>query len=94
MPSSIAWQKSSFSGGGEEENCVEVGISAGGRKQTGNRVEVGISAGRVQLRESEAPATPLTTTPLALAGILRITVRVCFTEYERTMTDGDWGASG
>ncbi|MEV0279994.1 DUF397 domain-containing protein [Streptomyces sp. NPDC050610] len=56
MPSSIDWQKSSFSGGGEEENCVEVGISAG----------------HVHLRESDTPAVAVTTTPLALTGLLRL----------------------
>ncbi|MEV0266258.1 DUF397 domain-containing protein [Streptomyces sp. NPDC050617] len=55
-PETIEWQKSSYSGGGENNNCVEVGIAAG----------------RVHLRESDAPAVAVTTTPLALAGLLRL----------------------
>ncbi|MFE7115094.1 DUF397 domain-containing protein [Streptomyces sp. NPDC057654] len=54
--STTTWQKSSFSGGGEEENCVEVGISVG----------------RIHLRESDNPGVAVTTTPLALAGLLRL----------------------
>ncbi|MEV7195056.1 DUF397 domain-containing protein [Streptomyces sp. NPDC093510] len=49
------WQKSSFSGGGVGNDCVEL---AG----TGTRIH---------LRESTAPATELHTTPIPLAQLLR-----------------------
>ncbi len=79
MLSSITWQKSSFSGGGEEENCVEIGIttewqksSYSGGGENNNCVEVATAADRVHLRESDTPAVALTTTPPALAALLRL----------------------
>lgn len=54
MPSPIQWQKSTFSGGGSHEDCIEM---AGTR--TG-----------IQLRESEAPADVLTTTGAPLRALL------------------------
>ncbi|MDF9813499.1 DUF397 domain-containing protein [Streptomyces sp. SPB162] len=54
MPSSISWQKSSFSGGAQGNDCVELGISAAG----------------FHLRESDDPEVFLTTTPAALRAFL------------------------
>lgn len=48
------WQKSSFSGGAEGNNCLEL---------------ASISA-TLHLRESDTPATVLTTTPAPLARLL------------------------
>ncbi|MFJ3498180.1 DUF397 domain-containing protein [Streptomyces sp. NPDC086091] len=49
-----AWQKSSYSGEGDGNNCLEV--KAGSRG--------------VHLRESDTPATVLTAAPAALAHLL------------------------
>ncbi|UQA93295.1 DUF397 domain-containing protein [Streptomyces halobius] len=49
------WQKSSFSEGGAT-NCVEVAAAPSGTRH---------------LRESDAPATALATTPAALRALLR-----------------------
>ncbi|MCM2419634.1 DUF397 domain-containing protein [Streptomyces sp. RKAG293] len=54
MPSSIDWQKSSFSGGAQGNDCVEIGISPAG----------------LHLRESDSPDAVLTTTPVALGAFL------------------------
>ncbi|MFJ9717174.1 DUF397 domain-containing protein [Streptomyces sp. NPDC101213] len=54
MDHALRWQKSTFSGGGEGDTCVE--LAAGG--------------GVIHLRESDTPATALTTTPAALARLL------------------------
>ncbi|MCP3820769.1 DUF397 domain-containing protein [Streptomyces sp. A3M-1-3] len=54
MPSSINWQKSSFSGTGDDNNCVELGAS-----------KVGI-----HLRESETPPAALTTTPARVRALI------------------------
>ena len=48
------WQKSSFSGGGEGNDCVELATTPGA----------------VHLRESDTPTTQLTTTPVPLARLL------------------------
>ncbi len=45
------WQKSSFSGGGEGNNCVELATTPG----------------TIHLRESDTPTTHLTTTPAPIA---------------------------
>ncbi len=58
MSVSIIWQKSSFSGGSDGNNCVEVGIPAG------------ISAPAIHLRESEVPDTVVITTPAHLAALI------------------------
>jgi hypothetical protein len=50
----IKWQKSSFSGGAEGNNCLELSASPAGPA----------------LRESDDPATVLTTTPSRLAALL------------------------
>ncbi|MET8097102.1 DUF397 domain-containing protein [Streptomyces sp. NPDC005236] len=51
-----AWQKSSFSGGGEGE-CIELAATA---------------TGRVHLRESDRPDDIATSAPHALAGLLLV----------------------
>jgi Domain of unknown function (DUF397) len=56
VPSLTTWQKSSFSGSGEDDNCVELGV---------------FPAGGTHLRESETPGTILTLTPHRLAGLIR-----------------------
>lgn len=55
MANAIEWQKSSFSGGGDGPNCVELGAVDG----------------TVRLRESDAPGTELATTPAGLAELIR-----------------------
>lgn len=54
MPSSINWQKSSFSGTGDDNNCVELTASPS----------------RIHLRESETPAAVLTTTPARVRALI------------------------
>ncbi|MGW0906923.1 DUF397 domain-containing protein [Streptomyces sp. NPDC002853] len=56
MATTTTWQKSSFSGGGDGANCVEL---------SAQRI------GTVKLRESDAPATELSTTPQGLARLIR-----------------------
>ncbi|MCM2426838.1 DUF397 domain-containing protein [Streptomyces sp. RKAG337] len=51
----LAWQKSTFSGGGTSGECIEV---AG-------------TTGRIHLRESDRPSEVLTTTPAHWAAFLR-----------------------
>lgn len=51
------WQKSTFSGGGDGNNCVE--LAASGQSL------------HIHLRESDHPATELATSPVALARLLR-----------------------
>ncbi|CAM5574449.1 hypothetical protein SALBM135S_05431 [Streptomyces alboniger] len=55
--SATAWQKSSFSGGGDGDTCIELTSAAAGP--------------HIRLRESEDPATELITAPESLAGLLR-----------------------
>jgi hypothetical protein len=50
------WQKSSFSTGDPNQNCLEVAPGAGGF---------------LHLRESDDPATVLASTPARLAALLR-----------------------
>ncbi|WP_405948511.1 DUF397 domain-containing protein [Streptomyces prunicolor] len=69
------WQKSSFSGGADGNNCVELAstwqkstFSGGG---DGNAcLELATTPAAFHLRESDTPATLLTTTPTALAALL------------------------
>ncbi|MFJ4693939.1 DUF397 domain-containing protein [Streptomyces sp. NPDC088766] len=56
MDHALHWQKSTFSGGGEGDTCVELAAAGGGA---------------IHLRESDTPATALTTTPVALARLLK-----------------------
>ncbi|MFF9039492.1 DUF397 domain-containing protein [Streptomyces sp. NPDC014892] len=48
------WQKSTYSGGGEGDTCIELCAAPGD----------------IRLRESTTPATHLRTTPTPLAGLL------------------------
>ncbi|GGK97332.1 DUF397 domain-containing protein [Streptomyces flaveus] len=50
-----AWQKSSFSGGGDSDDCVELAARQG----------------LLLLRESDEPGTVLTTTATGLAALIR-----------------------
>ncbi|WP_267245576.1 DUF397 domain-containing protein [Streptomyces sp. PR69] len=54
MSSPVHWQKSSFSGGGSHEECVELASAGRG----------------IHLRESDAPAAVLTTRPAALRALI------------------------
>lgn len=54
------WQRSTFSGGGEGNTCVELSAAPD----------------EIHLRESDAPATHLRTTPTPLAGLLHH-IRTC-----------------
>jgi hypothetical protein len=56
MNQAIRWQKSSFSGGGDGNTCVELAA-------TGPR--------SIHLRESDTPTTHLATTPTTLAHLLQ-----------------------
>ncbi|MGW7003586.1 DUF397 domain-containing protein [Streptomyces sp. NPDC054933] len=55
MPTAITWQRSSFSGGAEGNNCVEVRIYAD----------------RIHLRESDAPNAIVTTNRTHLSAFIR-----------------------
>ncbi|MFE7357802.1 DUF397 domain-containing protein [Streptomyces sp. NPDC057543] len=55
MTKGIAWQKSSFSGGGDSANCVELAVTDG----------------RIRLREGDDPGTELVVTAVAFAGLVR-----------------------
>ncbi|WP_230195499.1 DUF397 domain-containing protein [Streptomyces coriariae] len=77
MDHTLRWQKSSFSDGGEGNTCIELAVSwqkstfsDGGNGNT--RVELAASAApsALHLRESDAPDTALSTTPVALAHLL------------------------
>jgi hypothetical protein len=54
VPEHIVWQKSSFSGGGDGNECLELAAAPIGPA----------------LRESDDPATVLATTPTRLAALL------------------------
>ncbi|MFJ4621434.1 DUF397 domain-containing protein [Streptomyces sp. NPDC088812] len=54
MNRTLHWQKSTFSGGGEGNDCVELATSPT----------------TIHLRESDTPTTHLTTTPTTLAHLL------------------------
>lgn len=56
MTQATRWQKSSFSGGGDGNTCVELATISG----------------IVHLREGDAPATELIPAPEALAQFLRV----------------------
>ncbi|MFG2498708.1 DUF397 domain-containing protein [Streptomyces sp. NPDC048441] len=55
----LDWQKSSYSG--DQANCVYVAATR--------------EAGTIHLRESDTPETTLTTTPTALAALIRTLTR-------------------
>jgi hypothetical protein len=50
------WQKSSFSGGGDSSDCVEVAAAQGA----------------LRLRESDEPGTVVAATPTGLAALIRL----------------------
>jgi len=52
----VSWQKSSFSGSGQDNNCVELAVS---------------TDDRIHLRESDDPTLILTTTPARLSAFIR-----------------------
>ncbi|MEV4867373.1 DUF397 domain-containing protein [Streptomyces ossamyceticus] len=54
MAQALLWQKSTYSGGGEGDTCVELAAALG----------------FIRLRESDSPATHLRTTATPLAGLL------------------------
>lgn len=54
MPRTLHWQKSSFSAGDEDTNCLEIAASPAA----------------IHLRESDHPTTILTPTPTALHALL------------------------
>ncbi|MFI0088578.1 DUF397 domain-containing protein [Streptomyces bobili] len=56
MVEALHWQKSTYSGGAEGNACVELAAS---------------SPTHLHLRESDTPATALTTTPTTLAQLLK-----------------------
>jgi hypothetical protein len=56
MQTQASWQKSSFSGGGDGAECLEVSAPDGRR---------------LRLRESDVPQSVLDTSPAALAGLIR-----------------------
>ncbi|MER5752267.1 DUF397 domain-containing protein [Streptomyces sp. NPDC002088] len=56
MNHALRWQKSTFSGGGEGNTCVELAAT--------------LTPTTLHLRESDTPATVLTTTPTPLAHLL------------------------
>ena len=55
MPSPMLWRKSSFSGGGDDNHCVELAVVDG----------------KVWLRESDMPAVAIRTTPAQLGTFIR-----------------------
>lgn len=57
MSPNLIWQKSSFSGGGDGDDCVEL-------------ASLTTSPTSIHLRESDHPATILTTTPTAVRALL------------------------
>ncbi|MEU6395012.1 DUF397 domain-containing protein [Streptomyces sp. NPDC046939] len=57
MREALHWQKSTFSDGGDGNTCVEVATAA--------------ATGSIHLRESDAPAQEIATTPAALSHLLR-----------------------
>ncbi len=54
MPTELNWQKSSFSGTGDDNNCVEVAATSAG----------------LHVRESDAPYAILTTAPAPLRALI------------------------
>lgn len=58
LPTSSNWQKSSFSGTGDDNNCVELAVCP--------------TSTRVRLREGEDPAAVLTLGPASVRGLLHV----------------------
>ncbi|MET7567249.1 DUF397 domain-containing protein [Streptomyces sp. NPDC005492] len=71
------WQKSSFSGSGDGNNCIELAStwqksSFSGSGDGNACLELATTPPTtLHLRESETPTTTLTTTPAALAALLQ-----------------------
>ncbi len=57
MPTPATWQKSSFSGGGDTDDCVELALPS-------------TASTSIHLRESDTPTTALTTSPAPLHALL------------------------
>ncbi|MFE1800763.1 DUF397 domain-containing protein [Streptomyces sp. NPDC059517] len=55
MDQALRWQRSTYSGGGEGNTCVEIATSPG----------------TIHLRESDSPGVELTTTTRPLAHLIR-----------------------
>nr|WSY53188.1 DUF397 domain-containing protein [Streptomyces sp. NBC_00886] len=73
MTDSIRWQKSSFSGSGDGNACVEIGwqkSSFSGGGDGDDCVELTSTPTTIRLRESDTPTTQLTTAPAPLAQLL------------------------
>ncbi|MCQ9135326.1 DUF397 domain-containing protein [Streptomyces hilarionis] len=77
MKTGLRWQKSTFSGGGEGNTCIELAaawqkstFSDGGEGDTCVELAASPADAALHLRESEEPGTALTTTPAALAHLL------------------------
>ncbi|WP_051801292.1 DUF397 domain-containing protein [Streptomyces sp. NRRL F-525] len=73
MTDSIRWQKSSFSGSGDGNACVEIGwqkSSFSGGGDGDDCVEVAALPGVIHLRESDNPARSLSTNPEGLRSLL------------------------
>jgi hypothetical protein len=67
------WQKSSFSGSGDGNNCIELAGTWQKSSFSGDGnacLELATTPTTLHLRESDAPTTHLTTTPTALAALL------------------------
>ena len=74
MTTPAQWQKSSFSGGGEGNACVEIGwqkSSYSGGGEGNDCVEIAATPTTIRLRESDTPTTHLTTTPTPLTHLLQ-----------------------
>ncbi|MGX9888827.1 DUF397 domain-containing protein [Streptomyces sp. NPDC002276] len=74
MATEIIWQKSSFSGGGDGDDCVEVGwqkSSFSGGAEGNECVELAATPTTIHLRESDTPTTTLTTTPAPVSHLLQ-----------------------
>ncbi|BCL29420.1 DUF397 domain-containing protein [Streptomyces aurantiacus] len=63
MTPDLHWQKSSFSGGGDDEDCLEISATPT----------------TLHLRESDTPAAVLSPTPTALNALLTAVKRVAAT---------------
>ena len=74
MNRTLYWQKSSFSGGGDGDDCVELGwqkSSYSGGGEGNDCVELAATPPTIRLRESDTPTTHLTTTPTPLTHLLQ-----------------------
>ncbi|WP_371579659.1 DUF397 domain-containing protein [Streptomyces sp. NBC_01314] len=73
------WQKSTFSGGGEGDTCVELAAfpvtwqksTFSGGAEGNACVELAATTDDIRLRESDTPTTHLRTTPTPVAHLLQ-----------------------